>query len=180
MSLAMGGLLTVFVPSGFTAPAAVLPVVGRGGGLIEPSLLDGRGGGRIDASILGGLMEMLVDVVPYIEVGRGLMLGFLRRLVSAALPGATSLELVGLAGRRVGEMSPAPAELRRAALLSRGAGAAAAARVSMLNPLRNLDSVPLPRPVSTPGFLIERVREGNAVVDMVLWWCQYSKANAHR
>lgn len=165
----MGGLLTAFDPSRFTEPAAILLEVGRGGGRMLPSLLDGRGGGRIDPSLLGGLMELVVDVLPYIDVGRGLMLGFLK-VDSVPLLGPVILELGGLI--RVGDaFSPPPAELEVSvtALLNRGAGAAAAALVSMLNPLRSLLSLPSPSPVSIAGFLIERVLDGSEhVVDMVL------------
>lgn len=169
MSLAMGGRLTAFVPSELTGPAAILLVVGRAGGRMLPSLLDGRGGGRIDPSPPGGRIELIPDVLPYMEVGRGLMVGFLLSAVSVPLLGPVILELGGL--MRVGDIpSPAPpVELSATALLNRGAGAPAAALVSMLNPLRSLLSDPLLNPLSTAGFLIERVREGNDVVDMVLW-----------
>lgn len=115
-------------------------------------------------------------MLPYMDCGRGLMVGFLLRVLSdALLPlppllGACILELVGLC-ILVGLTSPAPAELLgRAALLNRGAGAAAAALVSTLSPLRVLVAAPLLIPASTAGFLIERVRDGIDVVDMVLWW----------
>lgn len=170
LSPAMGGLLTAFVPSRLAAPVATLLLVGRGGGLMLPSLLDGRGGGRIDPSPLGGLIELDIVVLPYMDVGRALMLGFLLRVLSVTLLGAVILELGGLI--RVGDvLSPPPLEfeLNATALLSRGAGAAAAALVSMLNPLCILPSFPLPKPLSTAGFLMDLVREGNDVVDMALW-----------
>ena len=164
MPLAIGGLLTAFAPSEFMVPAAILLLVGRGGGRIDPSLLDGRGGGRIDPSLLGGLIELVPDVLPYMDCGRGLMLGFLLSVDSdVLLLGACILEPVGLC-IFVGDASPATA-----ALLNLGAGAAAAALVSMLNPFLVLERMPLSEPESTAGFLIERVRDGIDVVDMVLW-----------
>lgn len=170
----MGGLLTALVPSALTVPAAILPLVGLGGGLIAPSRLEGRGGGRIDPSRLGGLIEDVPDVLPYMDCGRGLMLGFRLSVLSAPLMplplllGACILELVGLC-ILVGEISPVAAELfRSAALLNRGAGAAAAALVSMVSPLSVLVAAPLLIPESTAGFLIERVRDGIDVVDMAL------------
>lgn len=141
---------------------------------MAPSRLEGRGGGRIDPSRLGGLIEDVPDVLPYMDCGRGLMVGFLLSVLSGPLLpvplllDACVLELVGLC-ILVGLISPAPAELsRRAALLNRGVGAAAAALVSIFSPLRVLVAAPLPIPESTAGFLIERVRDGIDVVDMLL------------
>lgn len=173
MSLAISGRLTAFVPSEFNVAAAILLLVGLAGGLIAPSRLEGRGGGRIDPSRLKGLIEDVPDVLPYMDCGRGFMVGFLLSVLSdpllpvPLLLGACILQLVGLC-ILAGLISPPPAELLgRAPLLNRGAGAAAAALVSMLSPLRVLDAAPLPIPESMAGFLIERVRDGIDVVDMV-------------
>lgn len=99
------------------------------------------------------------------------MLGFLLSVDSdALLLGACILELAGLC-IFVGDASPP-----RAALLNLGAGAAAAALVSMLNPFLVLEPMPLSKPKSTAGFLIERVRDGIDVVDMALWLSMQANA----
>ncbi len=167
-ALAIGGPETVF--SAF--PLSGCRGAGRGGGRISPSLCPLENGRPIEE----------VEVVePYMLCGLTFTLPALAirvadDVVFSLPPPAAIRELVGLAGSPLEDVGPVGtlmvgevpllSELRdeaSAALLTRGAGAAAAREVSMLSPLPlSLD------PVVEPGCRIDRVREGRALVEDIV------------